>query len=510
MEQLMRAPTLWQLLEQRVRATPEATMLIDGASGETISFSGFLDRAEHLASGLYALGIGPGQVVAWQLPTRVQSITLMLALARLGVVQNPILHLYRQRELAALLEQSQPELLIVPGRETACDYPAMAAEARPGQKILDLSRGLPDADPAALPPVPRRGDEIRWLYCTSGTTAGPKAARHTDTSVMAGGYTLAESLEMTPKDVGSIAYPIAHIGGVMYTTMVLATGMSAVLIEKFVPSEAVTISRHHGVTQAGGSTAHYQALLNEQRKQPGEPVIPGLKVLSGGGASKPPELVRDIKREMHCDVLHAYGMTEAPLIAHCRREDSDEQKMVTDGRPVTGMEVRIRRLDGGVAGPGEEGEIIIRGTSLCQGYLDAGQTRAAFTDDGFYHTGDLGLLRDDGCLVITGRIKDIIIRKGENISAREIEDLLFSHPRVAAVAVIGLPDKNTGERVCAVVEAVPDLPPLTFSEMVDYLNDQGLMRQKVPERLEVVDELPRNQALNKVLKYELRKRFSES
>lgn len=164
--------------------------------------------------------------------------------------------------------------------------------------------------------------------------------------------------------------------------------------------------------------------------------------------------------------------------------------------------------DAEFAATGEDGEIRVRGPMVCKGYLDAEQTRAAFDADGFFKTGDVGHLRPDGRLVVTGRLKDLIIRKGENISPGEVEDLLHTHPKVADVAVIGLPDPERGERVCAVVEQAPDQDPLTFAEMVAHLRAAGLMVQKIPEQLEVVDELPRNQALRKVLKYKLREQYA--
>jgi len=508
MSKHIQAATLWSLLEQRAALSPHRILLIDGVGERRLTFAECRDSALRLAAGLWQRGIRPGDVVAWQLPTRIDTVLLTLALARLGVVQNPILHLYRERELGELVRQSQPSLLVIPGSEPACDYPAMAARACPDVPQLELAGELPDGDPALLPAAPGEGASVRWIYCTSGTTSGPKAARHSDTSVMAGGYTLGQAMGVEEGDRGSIAYPFAHIGGVMYLTMVLAAGMSAVLLEKFVPADAVAAYRRLGVTHAGGSTAHYQAFLAEQRKNPGEKVIPTLKVLSAGGAAKPPELVYQLQQEIGCKVLHAYGMTEAPLVAHCTWDDSDEELANTDGRAVANMEIRIVRDDGGDATPGESGEVWIRGRALCQGYLDAGQTAAAFTADGYYRTGDLGVLRRSGHLAITGRIKDIIIRKGENISAREIEDILFTHPKVANVAVIGLPDPDSGERVCAVIEAHPDHPPLSFAEMAAFLKDQGLMRQKIPEQLEIIDALPRNQALNKVLKYKLREMFA--
>jgi acyl-CoA synthetase (AMP-forming)/AMP-acid ligase II len=230
--------------------------------------------------------------------------------------------------------------------------------------------------------------------------------------------------------------------------------------------------------------------------------------MSGGGAPKPPELFYDVQREMGVKVVHGYGMTEIPMIAMGSPHDTDEQLATTEGKPVLGAQVRIVREDGGVAGPDEEGEVRVRGPVVCVGYTDTAATKEAFDEDGWFRTGDVGVLRADGHLRLTGRLKDIIIRKGENISAREVEEVLFSHPKVGDVAVVGLPDSERGERVCAVVETADGADAaLTFGEMTAWCRDAGLMTQKIPEQLEVVDRLPRNETLNKVLKYKLREQF---
>ncbi|WP_143674612.1 class I adenylate-forming enzyme family protein, partial [Streptomyces caniscabiei] len=218
----------------------------------------------------------------------------------------------------------------------------------------------------------------------------------------------------------------------------------------------------------------------------------------GGGAPKPPELHHAVVREMGVQLTHGYGMTEVPMITMGAPDDSAENLATTEGRPPEGMEIRIAA----------DGEVRLRGEAVCQGYLDPAQSATAFDEDGFFLTGDLGRLTDSGHLVLTGRLKDVIIRKGENISAKEIEDLLHGHPAVQDVAVIGLPDPERGERVCAVVEQPPGAEALTLSDVTDWLRAKGLSVHKLPERLEVVDALPRNDTLRKVLKYKLRERFA--
>jgi cyclohexanecarboxylate-CoA ligase len=509
--ELLEAPTIWELVRRRAEVSTGRVMLLD-AHGRRVTFDELATLAERTAAGLLAQGIGPGSLVTWQLPTRIDSVVVSMALARLGAVQNPILHLYREREVSAILRQSKPQFVLVPGVWRDRDFGSMAktlaAELPTPPVVIELSDQLPVGDPATLPPPPSDGTSMRWVYYTSGTTSEPKGAQHSDQTLMAGGRGLAAALDMSPEDIGSIAFPYSHIAGPDYLLMMLSAGFAAVLIEAFVPSEAVAVYRDLGVTMCGGSTAFYQMFLAEQRKSPDAKVIPTLRIISGGGAAKPAELFYDVGREMGVRLVHGYGMTEIPMIAMGSPHDTDEQLANTEGKPVLGAEARIVKEDGTVAAPDEEGEVRLRGPVVMLGYTDPAANDAAFDEDGWFRTGDLGVLRADGHVRLTGRLKDVIIRKGENISARELEELLFAHPKVGDVAVIGIPDAERGELVCAVVEAPEAVDAITFDEMVAYLGEAGLMRQKIPERLEIVDKLPRNETLNKVLKYKLRERFA--
>jgi acyl-CoA synthetase (AMP-forming)/AMP-acid ligase II len=514
-ENLYDARTFWDLVSRRAAASGDHPMLID-TSGRTITFGEFAARAERVAAGFHALGVREGSTVSWQLPTRIETVVASMALARLGAVQNPIIHIYREREVRYVLRDSGTSLFLVPGEWRGFDYRAMAdgivAELDRPVQVLEAYESLPEGDPATLPPppgAPAAGEDaaIRWLYYTSGTTANPKGVRHTDETLIAGAAGLALALDMGPGDVGSMAFPFAHIAGPDYLGTMLILGFPSVVLEAFVPAEAVEIYAKHGVTMAGGSTAFYTAFLAEQRKQPGDKIIPSLRLLSGGGAPKPPEIFYEVQREIGVPIAHGYGMTECPMISQGSPHDSDEQLANSDGAPVRGCDVKITLPDGSRAPANIVGEVRVDGPMVCKGYTDPALTNEAFDEDGYFKTGDLGLLRDDGHVVLTGRIKDIIIRKGENIAAKDIEDLLYQHPRVAEVAVIGLPDAERGERVCAVVETAAGAEPLSFVEMQEYCRDAGLMTQKIPEQLEFVDTMPRN-ATMKILKYELRDRFA--
>ncbi|MFI8826946.1 class I adenylate-forming enzyme family protein [Streptomyces sp. NPDC053431] len=491
--------TLWELVARRAALTPDRPVLLQG--DRALTFGELRDRAERCAAGLYGKGVRPGTVVAWQLPTRIETAVLSFALARLGAVQSPVIPFYRDKEVGFALRESGAEFFAVPGVWRGFDHTEMARRlgARGVFEAYEAD-ALPDGDPGVLPPPPSDGTAVRWIYWTSGTTSDPKGVLHTDRSLIAGGSCLAHALHLSETDVGSMAFPYAHIAGPDYTVMLLLYGFPAVMFEHFALPDALDEYRRHGVTVAGGSTAFYSMFLAEQRKRPGEPVIPTLRLLAGGGAPKPPEIYHAVVREMGCQLTHGYGMTEVPMITMGDPGDTAENLATTEGRPPAGMEIRIA----------EGGEVRLRGEAVCRGYLDPAQTAAAFDEDGFLVTGDVGRLTASGHLVLTGRVKDIIIRKGENISAKEIEDLLHEHPGVGDAAVIGLPDPERGERVCAVVEQPAGAEPLTLEAVTAFLRAAGLSVFKLPEQLEVVDALPRNDTLRKVLKYKLRERFADS
>lgn len=519
--ELSRSATLWELIARRAALTPDDTVLIEAAEtagapashgpadDRRLTFGELRDRSERAAAGLYAMGVRPGTVVAWQLPTRIETVLLSAALARIGAVQSPVIPFYRDREVGFALRESKAEFFAVPGVWRGFDYPAMAARLG-ARGVFGAYSALPDGDPSVLPPPPASGTDVRWIYWTSGTTSDPKGVLHTDRSLIAGGSCLAHALRLTPADVGSMAFPFAHIAGPDYTVMLLLYGFPAVLFEKFAMPDALDGYRRHGVTVAGGSTAFYSMFLAEQRKDPGSPLIPTLRLLAGGGAPKPPEIYHAVVREMGCQLTHGYGMTEVPMITMGAPDDTAEHLATTEGRPPAGMSIRITGPAGEPLPAGVDGEVRLRGEAVCKGYLnrDPSESAEVFDADGYLITGDLGHLTEDGYLVLTGRSKDVIIRKGENISAKEIEDLLHELPGVADAAVIGLPDAERGERVCVVVEQPVGAAALTLAQVTAYLRAAGLATHKLPEQLELLDALPRNEALRKVLKYRLRERYS--
>ncbi len=513
---LIDEPDLWSLIEARSDETPDRTFLIDEREN-AIRFDEFRDRALRVAAGLAQIGVSSGDRVSWQLPTWIESAILVGALARLGAVQNPILPIYREREMRHIIGQVRPRLLVVPSRWRGFDYPVMAEAvmADSDGDVLVCDRRLPEADPATLPDAPpgsspdgRDPDDVRFILYTSGTTSAAKGALHSDASITAGAVGVCSSLRVGPEDRWAIPYPFTHISGIAMLKVFLMSGSSAIFIEAFDDGSPELMGRL-GCTIAAGGTPLVLRYLDLQRRRPDRPLFPGLKAAMAGAAPKPPQLHGEVRDELGgLGVVSCYGSTEVPFLSVSTTEDSDDQLAGSEGRICRTAEVKIADEHGDPLPAGVAGEIRVKGPQVCRGYLDDSLDAEAFDAEGFFRTGDLGSLDADDYLTITGRLKDVIIRKGENISAKEIEDVLYGHPGIAEAAVIGLPDRERGERCCVVAVATGASRP-TLKEITAFCREEGLAVHKIPEQLEWVDEFPRN-ASGKVLKFELRERFESS
>lgn len=517
---MLEAATLWELVDMRADATPDAEMAVD-ESGRRMTFGEYRERAERVAAALAGRGIVAGDVVTWQLPTWLESMVLVAAIARLGATQNPILHIYREKEVGFCVRQSKAKLLVVPpafprGSPTAFDFTSMALDVVSGVErdggeveVLVCDRELPEADPVDLPAPPADGGEVRWLFYTSGTTADPKGARHTDQTIAIMSRGIRERWEVTEADRNALVFPFPHIGGIAWLFISLGCGAVNICFEAFDPEQVVRVLDAEGVTLAGAGTVFHRVYLAAQQKAGGG-LFTKVRGFPSGGAPKPPGFHDEVKSAFPGSVglLSGYGLTEAPILTMSGIGDSDEDLATTEGAPMPGVELKLVKLDGGVAGVGEEGEVRAKAPQRMLGYLDSSLDADAFDEDGFFRTGDLGMLNERNMLAITGRLKDVIIRKGENVSAKEVEDHLYRHAKVADVAVIGLPDPTSGERVCAVVVTQGE-DPLGFEEMVEFLKCEGLMLQKIPEQLEIEVAIPRNPA-GKILKRELQAKYKSS
>ncbi len=515
--------SLWTLISARAERTPDLLIAVDERD-QHLTFGQYRARVEQVAAGLYERGVGSGTRVAWQLPTWLESMVLVGALARLDALQVPMLPIYREREVRFILRQADPTLFIVPSRWRGFDYDELASrvarELRESDgidcEVVPCGRDLPTGDPAGLPPyapadaAATERAPVRWIFYTSGTTAAPKGALHSDATLAAGAAGVVTAFGFTETDRYPMVFPFTHIGGIGMLFIQLMSGASSITLEQFDAEADMPVLAHHGMTLGAGGTPLATMFLAAQRRQLGTALFPQLRGVITGAAPKSATLHYELRDELGgTGALSCYGLTEVPFLSVSNLTDTDEQRATSEGRALAGAQVRVVADDGTDCAPGAPGEIRARGPQVCLGYLDPSLDADAFDRDGFFRTGDLGSIDADGYVSVVGRIKDIIIRKGEKISALEIESVLAGDPSVADVAVIGLPDAETGERCCAVIVPADPAAPPGLDDVAEICRVAGLARQKTPEQVESIDVLPRN-ASGKILKYELRARFSEA
>ncbi|MHB8662178.1 MAG: class I adenylate-forming enzyme family protein [Acidimicrobiales bacterium] len=488
--------------------TPDALFGVDEQRRE-VTFAQLGEAALRVAAGLAARGIDAGSVVSWQLPSWIEAATLTLALCRLGATQNPLIPILRSREVGFICRQAGTSLLIVPGTWRGFDYEAMArgvAADVPRMDILVADRRMPEAD-ASAPPPPATAEAGRWYFYTSGTTADPKGATHTDTTLLAATGGFVDALGLSDRDRVSLVIPITHIGGIIHVLASLVTGGASVFAEVFDGGATALHLRESGATIVPGGPPFVRAFLDFEDGHPDlRPLFPRARAMTHGGSPKPPSLVHQARDRFGLPIVSGYGMTECPMSVWNRPEDDDDDLATTEGEPVPGVDLLIVKQDEERAAAGEEGEVRLRGPQLMTGYVDGALDASAFDDAGYFRSGDLGTIDERGRVNITGRMKDIIIRNMENISATEVENLLYTHPKVAEVAVIGISDPVTGEHACAVVVPANLHEPPRLPELQEHLRAAGLSDRKLPEQLELIDALPRN-AMEKVQKADLRRRY---
>jgi cyclohexanecarboxylate-CoA ligase len=510
--------TFWALMVEAAMERPEAPVVSDD-HGRSLTRTQLRDAAETTAAALSARGIRTGTVVSWQLPTTIEAVVLLVALTRIGAVQNPLIPILREREVSFITQQVGTELLVVPEEWRGFQHGAMARElARTGGfevMEIDLSElgapesreklRLPVADTDTLAPPPSLAGP-RWIYFSSGTTADPKGARHTDASIMASANALLELMGLGEKDVYPIPWPITHIGGASVLAASLRGGVHLVLFETFDPATTPGRMAQYEPTVLGTAVPFFRAYLDAARAASDRPLFPSLRFGCFGGAPVPTEIHDEMRAMFDVPLVGSWGLTEFPNATSAAPSDAVEIVSTSVGRPASGVSVRAVDAGGNVCGTGQEGELQLRGPQCFSGYVDAALDEASIDAGGWFHTGDLGTIDAAGNVRITGRLKDIIIRNAENVSVVEVEELLYRHPDVADAAVLGIPDPRTGERVVAVV-VLRDGREVQLTDIREHCRLQGLAVQKCPEQLEVVDALPRN-AMGKVLKQDLRSRLT--
>jgi cyclohexanecarboxylate-CoA ligase len=515
---LWRGETLAHVARTTAARFPTRTAVVDG--DVRVGFAELMGRADRVAAGLAALGVGPGDVVAVQLPNWHETVTAYLAISRLGAVVNPVLPIHRERELGFVLREGGARILVVPGRHRDCDHRELVRAVRrdaPALADVVVVRDDPGRDAHAWdalvaatgtpPPAPSDAEAVVLLLYTSGTTAAPKGVLHSHETLLAEARSLGPVHGLDERDVTLMPSPLAHVSGIVHAFLVpLVHGACAVLMERWEPARALELMAAERVTYMVGAPTFLRDLARHPALDRHD--VSSFRLFSCGGADVDPALVRDAAARLRCVAKRVYGSSEFPTITTTGPDDPPARRVDSDGRAIGAVELQIVDEDGAPVPAGVEGEVLARGPECFLGYRDAALNADTFTADGWLRTGDLGVLDHDGFLRITGRKKDIIIRKGENISAREIEDLLASHPAVAEVAVVGIPDPAAGEIACAVIRPNPNTPTPTLADLTTHLLTHGLSKRKLPERVAIVETFPRTPS-GKILKRELRTRLTK-
>jgi len=487
---------------------PDRVLVIDGEI--RLTAGDLYQSARRLADAMRKRGISRGDVVSFMLPNWHEACVVYLATALIGAVSHPLVTNFRNAELLFMLSDCKSKAIFIPAEFRRVDYRRMMAEVGgqmegpplvvvlrgdPGDGIgYDqlIAEGRPDATFEPVDP-----GAVRMILYTSGTTGRPKGVLHTHNTINADIVQLHRFWNRGGDARYLVASPISHIGGSLYAfEMPLLFRTSAVLMDMWDGAAAATLIEREQCTHMAGATPFLQHLLTSCRASGAR--LPSLRIFICGGASVPPSLIREATEWFsNCIATRVYGSTEVPTITLGSIDAGDtDHAAETDGK-IGAARVIIPAADGeGV------GELLAKAPQMLVGYYNIEDEAAAFDEAGYFRMGDLGRIVDEDYLVITGRQKDIIIRNGENISPKEIEDLLTLHPDVAEVSVIGLPSEKTGEMACAVVLPAGSARP-TCADFAAFLTDFGIAKLKFPEHVVFRSDLPRN-ATGKVLKHVLR------
>jgi len=494
--------TLAHALQQEARRAPDRALIIEG---DVLVTAAELERRASALAGYLANRFAPGSVVSFMLPNWHEAAVIYLAATLAGLVAHPVLPSLRAHDLRFMLADVHSRVLFMPSSYRGYDYVGMLesvcerleqppevvvlrgdsgpftafAEVASGQPLS--AAGLPEVDP----------DSVRMIMYTSGTTGSPKGVMHSHNSIHALIRQIGQHWRIDRHDRFLVASPISHIGGSIYAfECPLLLGTTAVLMEGWEPDQAVEQMLAHGCTHFAGATPFLTGMLAAARRA--NTRLPDLKVFICGGASVPPSLIREaVGYFENAAVTRVYGSTEVPVTTVGVPDRDDVQHAAeTDG--AAGI-ADIKLVDG---------RVWARGPQMLVGYVHAGDESDVFDEEGYYHTGDIAQWCDEQYLVIGGRSKDIIIRNGENIAPKEIEDLLLAEPEIAEIAIVGLPDPRTGERACAVIVPAGGASP-DLHGIIAMLTGHGVAKFKFPEQIELWSALPKNDA-GKVLKHRIR------
>lgn len=513
--------TITDYLDEMVDRSPDKVAFVD--SRRQVTYRQLKQEVDRCALGLLELGVRPGDVVSFQLPNWVEWVVVHYAATRIGAVSNPLIPIYRAREVGFMVGLAKSKVIVVPKEFRGFDYPAMVAGLRAGWPslehvlVVDGDGGAGTTswsdfmatpweerrDPAELPGLRPDPNEVTLLIFTSGTTGEPKGVMHTHNTVVAANNPLPDRLGISSDSVIHMASTLAHLTGFLYgARLPVQNGASCVLQDVWDATRFVELVERHGITYTSAATPFLHDLLNAPNRT--EHDLSSLQRFCCMGAPIPRVLVREAKEKLPMlTVLGGWGQSENGLVTLGIPGDPDEKIIETDGYPWPGMRIRVVDYEGNELPPGEEGRLQVVGPFLFVGYAERlDMTRASFEGE-WFDTGDLARIDGDGYLRISGRTKDVIIRGGENIPVSYVENVLYENPKLESVAVVAIPDPRLQERACACVVLKPGVEDFTFEEMQQFMAAKGVAKNYWPERLEVLREFPKTPS-GKIQKYHLR------
>ncbi len=523
----MRAEGFWvdqtydQSLVKTIAASPDKPAIIadrvDRDGQRRFTYAELGDLVARAAAALRHMGIGRGDIVAVQLPNWWEFAVIALASARLGAVVNPLMPIFRERELGYMLDFAEAKALVVPKIFRGFDHEAMAASLRPTlpnlKHVIVIDGEGPDnfdrrllsgTERLEAPPAGEAGalprDEMAVLMFTSGTTGSPKGVMHTLNTLMACNNALAGRFGLDETDVMLVCSPLGHMTGYAAGMLLgIRIGATVVFQDVWEARRGVALMAAEGVTYSAGAAPFLSDICEAVAAGATRPEK--LRSFLCAGAPIPPALIERSARDLGLKVCSLWGMTESLSSTLTEPSRAQEKSSKTDGRPLEGVAVKVLNPDGSQAAVGETGRLMVRGAQMFMGYYKRPDMEA-FDAEGWFDTGDLAYMDDEGYIRINGRIKDVVIRGGENVPVVEIENLLFKHPAVLAAALVGYPDSRLGERACAFVMLRPG-HGLDLAAVQAYMAECKVAKQYWPERVEVVADLPKTPA-GKIQKFQLR------
>lgn len=496
-----------------------ASIRVETGARTDLTYRELDQLARRAAVGLTRLGVVSGDVVSCQLPNSWEFVVTYLACARIGAVFNPVMHIFRERELGFILSHGESKVFIVPAHFRGFDHGAMAKELQSElphlkhtvvvdgdeENAFDALLLNPEFDEADFTETRLGPNDVCELIYTSGTTGEPKGVMHTANTIHANLIPLAERLRLGEDDVFLMASPMGHQTGFAYGLILpIQANASSVLIDNWDKKIAAGLIASDGVTFTMASTPFLMDLTAAVEETGAD--TSSLRIFLCSGTTIPGPVVDQAQAILGANIISAWGMSENGAVTTILPSDPAERAVTTDGCPLPGVEIQIRDEAGHQLGPDAEGALFLRTCSNFGGYLKRPHLNDV-DENGWFNTGDRARQDADGYIRICGRSKDIIIRGAENIPVVEVETILIKHPSIATVAVVGYPDERLGERACAFVTLAPG-KEFSFDEMKAHLAEQKLAKQYWPERLEIRDALP-STASGKIQKFVLRKMLTE-